>query len=186
MIWNRKVLSFLLFLFKSFSCAFNWVSVHLSIAPAAILANSYTALVPITLWLSHCDHRSFLTIIFLMWFLQRQLFSPVLHFLDIFFKIEKIIASQSVLSSLSPNVLTENRTDHYMTRSHLLRIANRNWVSDPLFGLFLVISEVGSQNHIAILAIFKIWVFSATFWHEITLYAIDIDKKRFRTPFLTL
>ena len=33
---------------------------------------------------------------------------------------------------------------------------------------------------------FKIWVFSATFWHEITLYAIDIDKKRFRTPFLTL
>ena len=29
-------------------------------------------------------------------------------------------------------------------------------------------------------------MFSATFWHEITLYAIDIDKKRFRTPFLTL
>ena len=23
-------------------------------------------------------------------------------------------------------------------------------------------------------------------WHEITLYAIDIDKERFRTPFLTL
>ena len=51
------------------------------------------------------------------------------------------------------------------------------------FGLFLVISEVGSQIYIANLAIFKIWVFSATFWHEITLYAIDIDKKRFRTPF---
>ena len=29
-------------------------------------------------------------------------------------------------------------------------------------------------------------MFSATFWHEITLYAIDIDKKRFRTPFLAL
>ena len=48
---------------------------------------------------------------------------------------------------------------------------------DPFFGLFLVISEVGSQIYIANLAIFKIWVFSATFWHEITLYAIDIDKK---------
>ena len=29
-------------------------------------------------------------------------------------------------------------------------------------------------------------MFSATFRHEITLYAIDIDKKRSRTPFLTL
>ena len=29
-------------------------------------------------------------------------------------------------------------------------------------------------------------MFSATFWHEITLYAIDIDKKRFRTTFLAL
>ena len=29
-------------------------------------------------------------------------------------------------------------------------------------------------------------MFSATFWHEITLYAIDIDKKRVRTPFLAL
>ena len=48
---------------------------------------------------------------------------------------------------------------------------------------FWVISEVGSQIYIANLAIFKIFVFSATFWHEITLYAIDIDKKRFRTPF---
>ena len=28
-------------------------------------------------------------------------------------------------------------------------------------------------------------VFS-NFWHEITLYAIDIDKKRFRRPFLAL
>ena len=51
------------------------------------------------------------------------------------------------------------------------------------FWAFLVISEVGSDIYIANLAIFKIWVFSATFWHEITLYAIDIDKKRFRTPF---
>ena len=34
-----------------------------------------------------------------------------------------------------------------------------------------------------------IWVvglFLGNFWHEITLYAIDIDKRRFRTPFLTL
>ena len=53
-------------------------------------------------------------------------------------------------------------------------------------GLIMVISEVGSQNYIANLAIFKIGVFSATFRHEIALYAIDIDKKRFRTPFLTL
>ena len=59
-------------------------------------------------------------------------------------------------------------------------------LSDPFFGLFLVISEARSQIYIANLVIFKIWVFSATFWHEITLYAIDIDKKRFRTPFLTL
>ena len=44
----------------------------------------------------------------------------------------------------------------------------------------------GSPIYIANLAIFKIWVFSVTFWHEITLYAIYIDKKRFRTPFLTL
>ena len=63
---------------------------------------------------------------------------------------------------------------------------SKSRLSDPFFGLFLVISEVGSQIYIANLAIFKSWVFSATFWHEITLYAIDIDKKRFRTPFLTL
>ena len=42
------------------------------------------------------------------------------------------------------------------------------------------------QIYIANLAIFKIWVFSATFLHEITLYVIDIDKKRFRTLFYTL
>ena len=50
-------------------------------------------------------------------------------------------------------------------------------------GVFWLIFEVGSRIYIANLAIFKIWVFSATFWHEITLYAICIDKKRFRTPF---
>ena len=60
---------------------------------------------------------------------------------------------------------------------------NRDWVIRFL-GFFLVISEVGSQIYIANLVIFKIWVFSATFRHEITLYAIDIDKKRFRTPLL--
>ena len=41
-------------------------------------------------------------------------------------------------------------------------------MSDPFFGHFLVISEVGSKIYIAI---FKFWVFSATFLHEITLYA---------------
>ena len=38
-----------------------------------------------------------------------------------------------------------------------------------------------SEDNDANLAIFKIWLFSATFRHEITLYTIDIDKKRFRT-----
>ena len=69
---------------------------------------------------------------------------------------------------------------------YLFKNLSKSRLSDTFFGLFLVISEVGSQIYIANLAIFKIWVFSATFWHEITLYAIDIDKKRFRTPFLTL
>ena len=139
---------------------------------------------------SHCDYRTVITEVFWRSFSYSDSCKdnclPCVTFFRYFLKIEKIIASQSVLSSPSPNVLTENRTDHYMTRSHLLRIANRNWVSDPFLGLFLVISEVGSQIYIANLAIFKIWVFSATFWHEITLYAIDIDKKRFRTPFLAL
>ena len=49
-------------------------------------------------------------------------------------------------------------------------------------GFFLVISEVGSQIYIGNLAILKFECFQ----HEITLYAIDIDKKRFRTPFLKL
>ena len=40
-------------------------------------------------------------------------------------------------------------------------------------GLFLVISELGSSDYIAKSAIFKILVFLANFWHEITLYAID-------------
>ena len=69
---------------------------------------------------------------------------------------------------------------------YLFKNLSKSRLSDPFFGLFLVISEVGSQIYIANLAIFKIWVFSATFCHEITLYAIDIDKKRFRTPFLAL
>ena len=55
-----------------------------------------------------------------------------------------------------------------------------------ILGVFWVNSEVGSQDYIANLAIFKIWVFLTTFLHESTLYAIDIDKKRFRTPFYTL
>merc|ERR1712004_813952 len=71
----------------------------------------------------------------------------------------------------------------YHTYSKIL--VNRDWVIRFL-GFFLVISEVGSQIYIANLAIFKILVFSVTFWHEITLYAVDIDKKRFRTPFLSL
>ena len=69
---------------------------------------------------------------------------------------------------------------------YLFKNLSKSRLSDPFFGLFLVISEVESQIYIANLAIFKIWVFSATFWHEITLYAIYIDKKRFRTPFLAL
>ena len=69
---------------------------------------------------------------------------------------------------------------------YLFKNLSKSRLSDPFFGLFLVISEVGSQIYITNLAIFKIWVFSATFWHEITLYAIDIDKKWFRTPFLAL
>ena len=65
---------------------------------------------------------------------------------------------------------------------YLFKNLSKSRLSDPFFGLFLVISVVGSQIYIANLAIFKIWVFSATFWHEITLYSIDIDKKRFITP----
>ena len=38
--------------------------------------------------------------------------------------------------------------------------------------------DFGSQIYIANLAIFKIWVFLATFWHEITLYAIGTLSKR--------
>ena len=60
---------------------------------------------------------------------------------------------------------------------------NRDWASRFFSTFFLVISEVGSQIYIAN---FKIWVFSATFLHEITLYAIDVDKKRFITFFNTL
>ena len=59
-------------------------------------------------------------------------------------------------------------------------------MNEPFFGLFSVIAEVGSQIYIANLAIFKILVFSAIFLHEITLYAKDIDKKRFITPFFIL
>ena len=51
---------------------------------------------------------------------------------------------------------------------------------------WLPITFGSGQIYIANLAIFKIWVFSATFWHEITLYAIDVDKKRFITFFNTL
>ena len=53
---------------------------------------------------------------------------------------------------------------------YLFKNLSKSRLSDPFFGLFWVISEVGSQIYIANLAFFKIWVFSATFWHEITLY----------------
>ena len=56
-------------------------------------------------------------------------------------------------------------------------------LSDPFFGLFFG-DFWGREPDLH--SEFSDWVFSATFWHEITLYAIDIDKKRFRTPFLTL
>ena len=149
MNWNKKALSFfLLFFQKLFLC------IYLSVSSSILRTSGHIGqflhgsrshhTVIIALWSQKFFDGHFLILI-----LAKTIVCPVLHFLDIFFKIEKIIASQSVLSSLSPNVLTENRTDHYMTRCHLLRIANRNWKSDPFFGLFLVISEVGSQDHIS-------------------------------------
>ena len=59
---------------------------------------------------------------------------------------------------------------------YLFKNLSKSRLSDSFFGLFLVISEVGSQIYIANLVITKIWVFSATFLHEITLSAIDIEK----------
>ena len=50
-------------------------------------------------------------------------------------------------------------------------------ISNPTFGLFFMIFDLGSPDYIAKSAIFN-------FWHEITLYAIDIDKIRSITPFL--
>ena len=49
-----------------------------------------------------------------------------------------------------------------------------------------MILRVWSPDYIVKSAIFKVWVFLAISMHEITLYAIDIHKNRFITPFLTL
>ena len=72
----------------------------------------------------------------------------------------------------------ENSPGDTQNIPYLLKKLSKSRLSDPFFGLFLVISEVGSQIYIVNLAIFQIWVFSASFLHEITLYAIDLDKKR--------
>ena len=77
-------------------------------------------------------------------------------------------------------------TRNHLKISYKFQKLSKSRLNNLFFGLFLVISEVGSQIYIANSAIFKIWVFSATFRHEIPLYAIDLDKKRFRTPFLIL
>ena len=71
---------------------------------------------------------------------------------------------------------------HFIHHTYSKNWINLDWVFWLLFGDFWG----REKDYIASLTIFKIWVFSATFLHEITLYAIDIDKKRFRTPFLTL
>ena len=93
---------------------------------------------------SHCDYqRSFLEYHFLILILAKTIISPCVTFFRQFFYskmgahkffLEKIIASQIVLSSLSPNVLTENRTDHYR-RSQVLR-EGKSRLSDPFFGYF--------------------------------------------------
>ena len=75
-------------------------------------------------------------------------------------------------------VASKNEVCHtYAKRLSKLRL------SDPTFGLFLVISELGSPDYIAKSVIFTILVFLANVWHEITLYAIDIDRKRSTTFF---
>ena len=146
MNWNKKTLPFfLLFFQKLFLCT------YLSVSSSILRTSGHIGqflhgsrshhTVIIALW-----SQKFFDDHFLILILAKTIVCPVLHFLDIFFKIEKIIASQSVLSSLSPNVLTENRTDHYMTRSHLLRIANRNWESDHFLGYFWWFREPGSYS----------------------------------------
>ena len=71
---------------------------------------------------------------------------------------------------------------HFIHHTYSKIWINLDWVFWLLFGDFWG----REKDYIASLTIFKIWVFSATFLHEITLYAMDIDKERFRTPFLTL
>ena len=50
--------------------------------------------------------------------------------------------------------------------------------------MFVILFEIVTFNFVVGLifnvksVIFKIWVFLANFWHKITLYATDIDKKR--------
>ena len=58
-------------------------------------------------------------------------------------------------------------------------------MSDPLFGLLLMISEVGSPDYIAKSAIFNIWVFWVISMHYITLYVRDIHNIRPLEPFFT-
>ena len=63
-----------------------------------------------------------------------------------------------------------NRYHQMYTIPYLEQIAMKR----PAFGLFLVISEVGSQDYVAKSAILKIWVFWVMSMHYITLCVIYI------------
>ena len=63
---------------------------------------------------------------------------------------------------------------------------SKSRLSDPFFGRFLVISELGSRIYIVKSAILIFWVFLPIFLHEITLQAIDIDNIGCLEPFLPL
>ena len=68
---------------------------------------------------------------------------------------------------------------------YLCKKLSKSQLSDPLFGLLLMISEVGSPDYIAKSAIFNIWVFWVISMHYITLFVI-IDIHNVRTFFTTL
>ena len=59
-------------------------------------------------------------------------------------------------------------------------------LSDPFFGVFLVISELGSQIYIVKSAILIFFVFLLIFLYEITMSAIDIGNIGCLEPFLPL
>ena len=59
-------------------------------------------------------------------------------------------------------------------------------LSDPFVRLYWVISEFRSPDYTVKSANFKMWMFLANFLHEITLYAIGRNEKRFITSSFTL